>query len=81
MQPVAVDSTLVAAIAYDAHSELLQLAFRDRTIYHYFGVPADVHEALVKAPSKGTYFNLAIRGKYPYVLIPITSGQKGPHAT
>jgi hypothetical protein len=65
MQPAAINSTILAAAAYDAHSERLQLAFRDRTIYQYFGVPADVYEALLRAPSKGRYFNLAIRGRFP----------------
>ena len=73
MQPVTVESTLLAAIAYDAPSELLQLAFRDRTIYQYFGVPADVHAEFLRASSKGGYFNLAIRGKFPFALIPIDS--------
>jgi hypothetical protein len=81
MQPDAVDSTLLAAIAYDAPSELLQLTFRDQTIYQYRGVPAIVYAALLRAPSKGKYFNLAIRGKFPYASIPIASGQTDAHAT
>jgi len=35
-------------------------------VCHYFGVPASVHQALLHAPSKGSYFNQAIRGKFPY---------------
>jgi hypothetical protein len=35
-------------------------------MYQYFGVPAAVHEALLRAPSKGSYFNRAIRGWFPY---------------
>ena len=35
-------------------------------INFYFGVPAAVFEALLDAPSKGRYFNGAIRGRYPY---------------
>ena len=49
---------------------LLQLEFRSRAVYRYFGVPAAVHEALLAAPSKGTYFNRAIRGRYAYVRVP-----------
>jgi hypothetical protein len=81
MQTVAVDSAILAAIAYDAPSELLQLAFRDRTIYQYFNVPADVYEGFLRAPSKGSYFNHAIRGKFPYALIPNDSGQTDARAT
>jgi len=36
----------------------------------YFGVPVTVHAALLDAPSKGSYFNLAIRGRYPFVRVP-----------
>jgi len=49
---------------------LLQLEFRSRAVYRYFGIPAAVHEALLAAPSKGSYFNQAIRGRYAYVRVP-----------
>ena len=70
MHPTAVESTSLATVAYDAHAKLLQLEFCNRVIYQYFGVPATVHEALLRAPSKGQYFNHAIRGKFPYALSP-----------
>ena len=61
-----VESSSLATVAYDADRGLLQIEFRDRTIYQYSRVPADVHEALLHAPSKGTYFNRVIRGRFPY---------------
>lgn len=70
MQPATVESTTLATVAYDARSQLLQLEFRNRAVYQYFGVPAEVHEALLRAPSKGKYFNRAIRGQFPYALGP-----------
>jgi len=66
MKPIAVESTTLATVAYDANGKLLQLEFRDRTGYQFFEVPADVHEALLHAPSKGSYFNSAIRGRFTY---------------
>ena len=63
---VAVESSTIASVGYDLARELLQLEFCSRAIYHYFGVPADVHGALLEAPSKGSYFNRAIRGRFPY---------------
>jgi hypothetical protein len=63
---VAVESSTIASVGYDLTRELLQLEFCSRAIYHYFGVPADVHGALLEAPSKGSYFNRAIRGRFPY---------------
>ena len=68
MQAAAVASTALVAVAYDARRELLQLEFRNRSVYQYFGVPVEVHQALLGAPSKGEYFNRAIRGRFPYAL-------------
>jgi len=68
MNETKVESTTLRALAYDAAREILQLEFRSRAIYHYYGVPAAVHEALLEAPSKGSYFNPAIRGRFPFAL-------------
>jgi hypothetical protein len=68
MNVTAVESTTLAMVAYDDARELLQLEFRSRAIYQYFGVPAAVHTALLRAPSKGSYFNRIIRGHFPYSL-------------
>jgi hypothetical protein len=70
MRVSAVESSTLATVAYDEARELLQLAFRSRTVYEYSGVPAAVHQALLGAPSKGKYFNHAIRGRFPYRLVP-----------
>jgi KTSC domain len=68
MNVTAVESTTLAMVTYDEARELLQLEFRSRAIYQYFGVPAAVHTALLRAPSKGSYFNRIIRGHFPYSL-------------
>lgn len=39
MKPIAVESTTLTMVAYDADRELLQLGFRDQAVYHYFDVP------------------------------------------
>ena len=66
MQVTVVQSTTLATVVYDEAQELLQLQFLNRAIYQYFGVPRAVHEALLGAPSKGRYFNQAIRGWFPF---------------
>jgi hypothetical protein len=68
MNVTAVESTTLATVAYDDARELLQLEFRNRAIYQYFGVPSAVHAALLRAPSAGKYFNRVIRGRFPYAL-------------
>lgn len=69
MNVTAVESTTLASVAYDDARELLQLEFRSRAIYQYFGVAPAVHAALLGAPSKGSYFNRVIRGRFPYSLV------------
>jgi len=69
MRVATVESSTLAAVAYDETRELLQLGFCNRAVYQYFGVSATVHQALLGAPSKGRYFNHAIRGQFPFRLI------------
>jgi len=64
MNVTAVESTTLATVAYDEARELLRLEFRSQAIYQYLGVPAVVHQALLRASSKGNYFNQAIRGRF-----------------
>ena len=66
MNVIAVEWSTLATIAYDSTRKLLQLEFSRHAFYRYFGVPARVHQALMYAPSKGSYFNQNIRGKFPY---------------
>jgi hypothetical protein len=70
MNVTVVESTTLSKIAYDYARRLLELEFRSGASYQYFGVPADVYEALLRADSKGRYFNQAIRGWFPYRLVP-----------
>jgi KTSC domain len=69
MRVATVESSTLATVAYDEDRELLQLGFRSGAVYQYFGVPAAVHRALLGAPSKGSYFNQAIRGRFAFRLI------------
>jgi len=82
MRVATVESTTLTTVAYDETRELLQLEFCSRAVYQYFGVPREVHKALLDAPSKGKYFNRAIRGQFPYRPIPdcrmVRQGAQGP---
>jgi lysyl-tRNA synthetase, class II len=69
MKPVPVQSTLLTTVAYDADRKLLQLGFRDQAAYRYFDVPADLHDNLLRASSKGSYFNRFIRGRFAYARV------------
>lgn len=75
MNVIAVESTTLATVAYDYARDVLQLEFRSRAVYQYFGVPAEVYAGLLRSPSKGGYFNRAIRGRFPFSMVP--SAQAG----
>jgi KTSC domain len=66
MNSTVVESSVLTTVAYDEVRKLLRLEFRTLTIYQYFGVPAALHQALLQASSKGSYFNQVIRGYFPY---------------
>jgi hypothetical protein len=73
-----VKSATLGAVGYDAERSILQLKFRSSAVYSYFGVPSSVHEALLAAPSKGRYFNTAIRRRFPHSRVPdVKAGQRG----
>jgi hypothetical protein len=60
-KPVAVNSSLLASVSYDAGQSVLPLELCDGAIYRYFDVPPVIYEGLLSAESKGSYFNREIR--------------------
>lgn len=69
MNTTAVASTTLTTVGYDDSGCVLQLEFRSRAVYRYFGVPAAVHQSLLDASSKGRFFSRAIRGQFRFVRI------------
>ena len=61
-----VESTTLASVAYDIAAEALRLEFRSGAIYCYLTVPRRIRQQLIKAESKGAYFNRYIRGRFPF---------------
>lgn len=66
MQRVFVESTTLSSAGHDAPSTVLELQFRNGAVYQYFLVPRRLYRDLLRAQSKGGYFNQNIRGRYPY---------------
>jgi KTSC domain len=58
-----------------------ELQFRNGAVYQYFHVPRNVYRDLLSAPSKGSYFNHNIRGRYPYRLIQDAAGTARPNTS
>lgn len=65
MQHIRVQSSNLASVAYDPATQILEVAFLNGGLYTYQGVSAAVHQGLMTAPSKGTYFANYIRNRYP----------------
>ncbi len=63
---VAVESSSVTSVGFDASLSAMEIEFAGGAVYRYFAVPAAVHAALMDASSKGVFFNLHVRAKYPF---------------
>jgi hypothetical protein len=64
-ETVRVRSSLLTVVTYSTPATL-DLSFQNGAVYRYFGVPSFVFDQLLAAESKGTYFNQAIRNRFPY---------------
>jgi hypothetical protein len=59
-------STVIRLISYDEVSQRLTVTFVTGRRYIYERVPKHIHDAFVRAPSRGAFFNAEIRGFYDY---------------
>ena len=66
MQRAPVRSRSLQSVGYDPEAEALEVEFRSGRVYVYSGVPAGVHEWLVRVADKGSFFNRMIRDRYPW---------------
>jgi len=69
MRRTRVSSSVVASVGYAAKTRTLEVEFVSGRIYQYLDVERDTHDALLAAPSKGTYFNAHIKDEYAYVRV------------
>jgi hypothetical protein len=61
-----VDSSMLAAIGYDAGLQALVVLYNSGKAYQYLRVPVDVYHALMEAPSKGRYMLDQVIDHYQY---------------
>lgn len=64
MDRINVKSSNIQSIGYDPESKLLEIEFRNGSIYQYNNVPLNEHKSLMSASSHGSYFNKNIRNYY-----------------
>jgi hypothetical protein len=61
------NSTAITDISYDARASRLWVGFQSGERNGYEAVPANVHQCLIQAASKGAFFARHVRDRYPFV--------------
>lgn len=64
MEMVKVRSSAIRAVGYDHSIRRMRITFEQGHTYDFCEVPPDVHQALMSASSKGTYYNKHIKDRY-----------------
>jgi len=64
-----VNSSVLAAAGYDPDRRVLEARFCSGRIYHYFEVPENVFQKLLRAKSVGQYFNRSVKPHYRAELV------------
>jgi uncharacterized protein YdaL len=64
MEMVPVRSSAMSAVGYDAATRRMQIRFKQGRMYDFCGVPPEVHQGLMAAGSKGTYYDHVIKDRY-----------------
>jgi hypothetical protein len=75
MHRLPLESTMLASAAYSPEQTLLDLEFRNGTLYRFFDVPAACFQRFMASDSKGAYFNRNIRNRFRYQLLTETTKQ------
>lgn len=67
MNRIPVSSSTVLSVGYDIPSMILEVEFKNRSIYQYIHVPYAHYQGLMGASSKGGYLDAYIKkGGYQY---------------
>jgi hypothetical protein len=66
MERQKVSSSNIASIGYDPSSQTLEVEFLNGSVYQYYNVPGGIHEAFMRAPSKGQFLASQIKDRFPY---------------
>lgn len=64
-----VRSSNVKSIGYDEDACILEVEFKNSSIYHYHGVPLKLYNRLMNDSSKGRFMKNKIKYKYKYSCI------------
>lgn len=56
-------SSTILTTTYDTVTNTLRVTFKNGRTYEYTGITGDIYDALVNAPSAGSYFNSMIKSR------------------
>ncbi len=65
MNLVAVNSSMLIAVGYDAENRVLEALFHSGQVWQYCDVPEEVYRDLLAADSIGSYMQEEVIGHYP----------------
>jgi hypothetical protein len=65
MHRIPVESSMIDSIGYE--KKVLEVRFCNGGLYQYLDVPESLLAGLMRASSKGRFFNQEIRGRYPAI--------------
>lgn len=66
---IQVYSSNVSSVGYDPIENILEVEFKNGTVYQYFDVPEDIYLEMMHADSVGKYLNNTVKGKFQYTKI------------
>ncbi len=66
MERIHLKSSFVESVVYNPDTLILELVFRNKTIYEYYEVPTEVYLEFIDAKSHTKYFNSHIKKAFEY---------------
>jgi len=64
MEMIRVVSSAIQAVGYDPETRRMKITFAQGYTYDFCGVPRHVYEDLLRAGSKGAFYNDHIKDRY-----------------
>jgi len=66
MNRISVTSSNISSIGYDSNDEILEIEFKDGSVYQYLQTPISEYDSIMNAESYGQYLAQNIKGKYDF---------------
>lgn len=66
LKRIQVDSSMIKSVGHSFPRRMLEIEFKDGSVYRYKGVKKQIFKDMLHADSKGKYFHSMIKKNYPY---------------